>query len=265
MEQVKLCENCPKRDKCRKPCPAVEKILWKDNRIMERHYKDRIEFFSQGKEVCFSDLADYKPDQFTYQDTEGFLKTDELRLRKTAVFVERFFKKTPCKDLAEKYGVKENTIVTMYKQAVEQVEKLVKLMDARKNGIKAVMPDKFTEAQKWFLLVHVFGFSNADVARIFNYDRNVVGQRIKRMTDTYQTLFTGHEFKEKIPIEDPPLHDKLTREDIVQMVEAYADQGLSHQQAFLRIAGRYGEHVGRTVSYKGIGSRYYKAMKTAAA
>jgi len=77
---------------------------------------------------------------------------------------------------------------------------------------------------------------------------------------TYAALFEGKELQEETPTQDPPIDGKLTRAKVVEMVENYFDQGLSHRQAFMRIAERYAQVVRRPVSHRGIESRYYKAM-----
>ncbi|WP_319524660.1 hypothetical protein [uncultured Desulfosarcina sp.] len=87
----------------------------------------------------------------------------------------------------------ENTIVSMYKQSVEQIERLVEVMDARKEGIKAMKPDRFTEDQKWFLLAHVFGFPQAEVARMFGKHKDTVNKKVKRLADRYAGLFDQEE------------------------------------------------------------------------
>lgn len=259
-ESVKsLCVDCNVKDVCQTPCKAVSALLWANNRVMERHYGNTIVCYSQNKEVHFCELKDFQIDQFSTDDVVPWSSGD-LRLTKTKVFVERFFNKVPCKDLAEQFGVKENTIVCMYKQAVEQLEKLITVLDARKAGIKAMGPEKFTEDQKFFLLACVFGFSQVEVARMFKRDRNVINLKVKRLTDKYETFFSGQEVKEPVPIKDPSMEGKLTRAQVVKMVEAYTEQGLSHRQAFKRIAERYADIVRRPVSYRGIESRYYKTL-----
>jgi DNA-directed RNA polymerase specialized sigma24 family protein len=103
--------------------------------------------------------------------------------------VERFFNKTPCKDIAERFDVKENTIVRMYAMAVKQLEQIIERLDARKAGIKAMAPDKFKEDEKWFMLHAVFGFTQNEIAEMFGKNRNLVGKRVKRMSDKYLGLF----------------------------------------------------------------------------
>ena len=184
----------------------------------------------------------------------------DFRLTKTTVFVERFFNKIPCKELAERFDVKENTIISMYRQAIEQLERIIKALDARREGLKATKSGRFTDDQKFFLLTCVFGFSQTEIAKMFGRDRNMVNKKVKRLSDKYAALFAGQEIKEEIPIKDPPMKGKLTRAQVVNMVEAYVEQGLSHNQAFKRIAGRYAELAGRPVNHRGIESRYYKTL-----
>jgi len=266
MEHHALCADCKKRARCKRPCKEVERILSADNRrTMEKHYRDSITLYPKTHEVHFTELKEFTDglrttvEDFTYDDLPEF-KTEDLRLKKTAVFVDRFFNRMPVSLLADKYGVEENSIVSLYKQALEHVEKIVEALDARREGVKATKPDKFNDDQKFFLLSHVFGFPQAEVARMFNRDRSVVNQKVKRMADRYEALFDGQELQEETPIQDPHINGKLTRAEVVEMVEHYVDQGLSHRQAFLRIAERYAQVVRRPVSHRGIESRYYKAM-----
>lgn len=259
METMGLCKDCERREWCKTPCAKVNDLLWKDNRVMERHYEDMIVCYPQNKEVHFSELKPHQLDNFSTDDVVPW-KTDDLRLRKSTVFVERFFNKVPCKELAERFNIKENTIVCMYKQAVDQIKKVVKAMDSRREGLKAVRPDKFNDDQKFFLLVSVFGFSQAEVARMFKRDKNMLNKKVKRLSEKYEAAFSGFEIKDEIPIDDPPMPDKLTRPHVVNLVEKYTEQGLTHKEAFKRIAERYQDIVGRPVNFRGIESKYYKAM-----
>jgi len=182
------CDTCAKREECKKPCQEVVKLLWADNRIMERHYIDRIVCYPRNGEVHFTELEERQIEDFSTDDVIPW-SSEDLRLRKTTVFVERFFNKVPCKVLADKFGVKENTIVCMYKQAVEQIEKLIEVLDSRREGIKAMKPDIFSDDQKYFLLCCIFGFSQAEVARMFGKDKDMVNKKVKRLRDKYEELF----------------------------------------------------------------------------
>lgn len=185
------CKECEKRDQCKKPCEAVNKILWEDNHVMEKHFSDVIVVFpGSTKERHFSELTDKQLDEISDTDVIPWSSGD-MNFTQTKVFIERFFNKVPCKELAELYGVKENTIVCMYGNAVTRLEKIIKTMDARREGIKAMKPQRFTNDQKIFLLVHVFGFSQVEVAVMFNMDRNKVNMVVKRMTDKYSQAFSG--------------------------------------------------------------------------
>lgn len=254
----KVCEACEKRSECRTPCKTVNAILWHENRVMERHFGDHIVCYPMHGEVHFSELKDHQLDQFSIDDVIPW-SSEDRKLRKTTVFIERFFHNVPCRELAERFGVKENTIVCMFKQAVESVEKIIEALDSRREGLKATKSGRFTDDQKLFLLVGIFGFSQTEVARMFNRDRDMVNQKVKRMSDRYGALFSG-ENKQESPIDDLPMSAKLTRADVVAMVEAYTEQGLSHRQAFKRIADRQGEVIGRPVKLRAVESRYYKAM-----
>lgn len=208
---METCDKCPKYDTCKEPCAAVNDILWKDNRIMERLYGNRIICYPRNGEIHFSelDIAGIEDmDDFSMHDVIPWTSEDR-RLMKTKVFIERFFKKTPCAELAEKYGVKENTIVCMYRDAICTIGKIIDMMDARRNGIKAVKSRCFTEDQKMFLLVSVFGFSGEEVAGMFNLNRGTVNAKVKRMSDRYREAFA-------IPFRS--VYDGLSREQIQERV-----------------------------------------------
>jgi len=258
-----LCNICNQRGECKTPCKAVNAVLWKDNRIMERRYEDHIVCYPQRKETHFSELKENQIDDFSNDDVIPWSSGD-VRLRQTTVFIERFFNHVPCKELADRFGVKENTIISMYKNAVERLESIINALDSRREGVKAVKAGRFTEDQKFFLLVSVFGFSGAEVSRMFNKDNHMVNQKVKHLADKYEALFSGKDIptveKEEIPIDDPPISGKLTRADLISIIDCYTEQGLSHRQAFKRIADRQGEVIGRIVKMRSIESRYYKAM-----
>jgi hypothetical protein len=185
-----LCKNCEYRNVCQQPCKKVENILRDNNRVMEKFYENMIIVYPKGHEVHFSDMNENQISQFSTEDNIPWSSGD-FRLTKTRVFVERFFNKTPCKALAERYGVKENTIVCMYKQALEQIQRLIQVLDARKAGIKAMKPDRFTDDEKFFLLHYIFGFTQIEIARMFNRDKSVINEKIKRLGDRYAKLFAG--------------------------------------------------------------------------
>jgi len=162
---------------------------------MEKHFPDSIIVFpGSTRERHFSELTDKQLDEISEIDVIPWSSGD-MNFTQTKVFIERFFNKVPCKELAKLYGVKENTIVCMYKDAVERLNKIIKTMDARREGLKAMKPQKFTDDQKYFLLVHVFGFSQIEVATMFNLDRNKVNMVVKRLTDKYSQAFSGLRMK----------------------------------------------------------------------
>lgn len=203
----KLCETCEQRETCQTPCKAVNAILWKDNRVMERHFGDHIVCYPQNKEIHFSEVKDYEIERSN--DAVPWSSGD-ARLRQTVVFIERFFNKVPCKELAARFGVKENTIVCMYARSVESLEKIIAAMDARREGMKATRgTDRFTDDQKFFLLVYVFGFSQTEVGRMFNLDHRRVNLKVKRMADRYEALF-------KDPVKSP--YDGLSKNEMVKRI-----------------------------------------------
>lgn len=187
---------------------------------MEKQFPDFIVCYPQRHEVHFSELKDNQLDKFSNADVIPWSSGD-TKLRKTTVFIERFFNNVPCKELADRFGVKENTIVCMYKDAVESLEKIIEALDSRREGIKAARSSSFTDDQKFFLLVSVFGFAGAEVARMFRRDPHMINLKVKHMADRYSALFSGQAPKEETPIDDLPITAKLSREELVNLVEAY--------------------------------------------
>ena len=77
------------------------------------------------------------------------------------------------------------------------MEKIIAAIDARREGLKATSGTRgtrFTEDQKFFLLVDIFGFNGHEVARMFNTDHQRVSLKVKRMSDRYKSAF-----KESVP------------------------------------------------------------------
>jgi DNA-directed RNA polymerase specialized sigma24 family protein len=186
-----LCEDCDKRDACRTPCEAVRWYLWQGNPgVMEKHHKDKIVVYPKRGEVHYAELSDQQQDQISDSNVVPWSSGD-LKKRQSTVFVERFFNKVPCKELAERFGVKENTVVTMYRHAVAQLEKIVEALDARREGLKATKSGRFTDDQKMFLLVEVFGFNRVEVARMFKQEHKTICAKLKRMSDKYKEAFSN--------------------------------------------------------------------------
>jgi hypothetical protein len=252
------CDECSERSTCTTPCKAVQKILWEDNRVMERVFENTIVCYPVNNEVHFSEITEHQIDDFSNDDVIPW-SSGNYRLRQTEVFVERFFNKTPCKEIAERFDVKENTVVCMYSRAVEQLTKIIETLDARKAGIKAVKPERFNDDQKYFLLHAVFGFTQMEIAEMFGRDRDMINKKVKRMSDKFEALFSGKVETDEIPIEDPPIENKISRDQLELLVEFYTEQGLSHRQAFNRIAERQTEKIGRKVNHRAIESKFYKA------
>lgn len=200
-----LCKTCDKRGKCSKPCKAVDAILWEDNRIMERHYMDHIVCYPKNEEVHYSELSEKALDGLDIAPGIPW-SSGESRLRKTTVFIERFFNKTPCKELAKRFGVRENTIVCMYRDAVAQILRIIKALDARREGMKQVQTDRFTDEEKMFLLVYVFGYTNTEVGLLFDLDHRKVSAKLKPMADRFSEIFASRKKKS--------IYDGLSKEQM---------------------------------------------------
>ena len=195
----KSCDTCGERERCKAPCKAVRAILWKDNRVMERCFGGVIMCYPQRGEVHFSELEDFKQVENFSTDAVLPWSSGDLKLRQTTVFVERFFNRVSCRELAERFGVKENTIVSMYVRAVEQLQKIIEALDARREGLKATKAGRFSDDERMFMLAEIFGFNRREVGEMFSMDRKLVSSKVKRMADRYEAAFKADATKSASP------------------------------------------------------------------
>ena len=187
-----FCLTCDNRQQCKKPCKPVSAYLWQDNHVYERHYEDTIVVFPPKHEVHFNQLPEDEIDNFSDADSIPWSSGD-YQLSQTRVFIEKFFNKVSTSELATRFGVRDSVISTMYRNCLYRVEQMLALLDLRASGIKNLKPDRFTEDQKMFLLVHVFRFNAAEVAEMFHHSANYTSAKLNRMADKYKEAFMGIE------------------------------------------------------------------------
>jgi len=187
-----ICEACKDRESCKTPCKEVNKILWENNRVYERHYDNSIVVFPPKKEVHFSALDDHQLDEISNSDAFPWSSGD-YKLRQTNVFIDKFFNRASTSELAEKYGVRASVISTMYENCLQKIEQILGLLDLRASGIKNLKPDRFTEDEKMFLLVYIFRFNAAEVADMFHHGKDYTSGKLRRMADKYKAIFDGNE------------------------------------------------------------------------
>jgi DNA-directed RNA polymerase specialized sigma24 family protein len=151
---------------------------------------DKLVLFPRREEINFASLGeDHKQLEDFTEDEKAVLRTDALRLTKTAVFIERFFHKTPIAELAERTGAKPNTISCQYKQALKTLEKVLAAMDARQEGLKQARKHQFTDEQRLFMMVYCLGFSIVEASKIMDLNVHVAGERARRLRDKYMFAF----------------------------------------------------------------------------
>lgn len=254
-----ICTTCEQREHCQTLCKEISKKVWKGNRMMEDKFDNHIVLYPQKKQIRFSEIEDYKVDNFSNSDVIPW-SSSGTRLLKTSVFIERFFNKTPVHELAERFGVNGATINSIYSKTVNRLSKVIEALDARKAGVFVSRLERFTKEQKFFMLVFVFGFSNKDVAEMFNYHENTIEYKVARMARKYGDLFAEQAKKDDTTISDPPMSDTLTDDELISIVDAYFQQGLPRSQAYIRIAERLPALHGRRATEGAIKKRYYKTM-----
>jgi hypothetical protein len=255
-----FCGTCQNREHCQAPCKEVRKVLNKGNRYFEKPQGDIIICYpGKREEVQVSSLKDYEADQFSSTDVVPW-NLGGCQLRQTTVFVEHFFNKISYRELADRMDSSEDTIASMYLRALERIYAVIQVIDSRNEGIKRVRKGKFTDSQKFFLLVCVFGFNRAEVARIFNRDHTHVCERVKEMEKKYAVLFSDS-LSNEFPVEEKPITAELTPENIVSLVDHYTKQGLPRKDAFRRIAEGYSKFLNKPVAAKGIGNKFYESRR----
>jgi len=159
-------------------------------RVFEKQLGDKIVIYPRREEINFSSLGeDHKQLEDFIEEEAAILRSDAAKLTKTAVFIERFFHKTPIQELAERIGCKENTIVCHYREALKTLEKVLAAMDARQEGLKQARKHQFTDEQRLFMMVYCLGFSIREAAKLMGLNVFVAGKRARRLREKYMDAF----------------------------------------------------------------------------
>lgn len=205
------CIECDNRSQCKKPCEDLyQKLKEVSDGYYEKRTDDGVMIFSQNHQLQCAFIENEV--KFSNEDQTPWCSGD-FKLRQTNVFIDRFFGKMSFQAIAEKYKIDEHTAETSYHNAFNQVEKVVRAMDSRKEGIKHSLNSKrgFTDHQKFFLLVKIFGFSGSEVAQMFDVPVTTVNRRVRDMTG--QFLFVVGEKKKK-PVKS--VYEGLSKDEMVK-------------------------------------------------
>lgn len=144
---LELCPKCPHYERCKRPCPPVEEFLRLENlSVFEKSYRDSdgklvSVIFSRSRETPESDLPEFdsrdKPGEtfgdkreqaFSTENESPFSEFDS-KLKRTGIFIDRFFHKWSFTDLAVKYDVTPRAAIGIYAQAIKRIKETLQLVD----------------------------------------------------------------------------------------------------------------------------------------
>jgi DNA-directed RNA polymerase specialized sigma24 family protein len=162
----------------------------------ERRVGDDVVCQPQYREVHFSALHPHRLNSFAEKDAFPWSST-EYNLTLTSVFVERFFERRSDEEIAERHGMKRLDVAKMYHAAVQRLTQVVAALDARQEGLKCVRLRPFTDVQKAFLLVYVFGFNQTEAARMLKLNPANLCRKLRPLAERYGEGFGGAAEKSK--------------------------------------------------------------------
>jgi len=247
-----LCSDCVKKDDCTTTCKPVEKVLREDGFVFERDYSDRVEVAPEYRCIQMNRLTE-DTIKFQFSEEDGIkFNSDALELRTTTVFIERVFNRRSNEEIAEMLGVNPPHIAKLFHESLTKLDEFLKNLDTRRAGIKALKKGKFefNQPEKFFLLHHVFNFSQPDIAKMFGVKQHVVQSRVEAMAKKYRDLFDGHQAQPEAVAMPPMIGDEL-----VSVVRMYEEKGLSRSDAFRVVAGLRDEPPGN------VKARFYSHLK----
>ncbi len=162
---VSPCRDCEKHDSCKKMCDRLKAVIKKDG-YFEQYTQDIVTILPEkGRFSNFTSV--HEEIDFDNREYKIVFDSSELTVNTAKIFVEYFFKRRSLRDIADNYGLAESTIYNEFKRAIEQINKIIKIMQARKSSFKhAQRLSYYSDPEKAFLLSHCFGFSTEEVADI---------------------------------------------------------------------------------------------------
>ena len=146
-------------------CDKLKSIIEKDG-YFERYTQDIITVLPEkGRFSNFTSVCEEI--DFDNREYKVVFDNSELTVNTAKIFVEYFFKRRSLRDIADNYGLAETTTHNEFKRAIEQINKIIMIMQARKSAFKhAQRLSYYSDPEKAFLLSHCFGFSTEEVANI---------------------------------------------------------------------------------------------------
>jgi hypothetical protein len=150
-----VCEKCSRREGCETPCRPVELCLAQDNlTVFEKtgvgeNGEEITIIFARSREIPesmlpkISDKTDELIDVFTTKAESPFAGFNP-DLKRTGVFIDRFFNKWSYEDLAVKYDPTVKGARDLYHLAVKRLLDVVKALDGR------IVPGITNHGKRWW-------------------------------------------------------------------------------------------------------------------
>jgi len=163
-ETTSPCLDCEKADSCKRMCQKLKALVESKNGCSEIHSEDAVTILPEkGNIRNFTSKPAYG--ELENREFGVSFNTDGLNLSLTTVFVEYFFKRRPLKDIAEDMGVGSKTVHSTFTKAVERINTIISVLDARQSALKYTYRlSQYSDDEKAFLLTHIFGFTPHEVA-----------------------------------------------------------------------------------------------------
>ena len=195
-----FCDKCTHFKSCDTPCRPVELFLKKNNLdVFEKNFTDSEGktvsiIFSRSREIPESALPeiDQDADPIFSIENENPFRSFNPHLKKTGIFIDRFFLKFSYQDLAVKYDMSSDNARKTYHNALNRILAVLEAMDKGKitkqiDFYKKQVEDrsgKFPKGQKWYLLNKLFGLMPSEIAEMEGLEgSSSVRQLIIRVSD----------------------------------------------------------------------------------
>jgi hypothetical protein len=156
------CQDCDYTQTCNRICDKLRAAI--DNALGKGYAEKEIDGVviirpEKGTTLNFSSMPEGRDIENREYGVE--FNTAGLNFNMTTIFIEYFFKRRPLADIADDLGANEGTVHTYFVRAVEKIERIICILDARESAVKGLGKNanfnKYTEAEKAWLLSAILG------------------------------------------------------------------------------------------------------------
>ena len=172
------CKKCVHYKTCTKPCYPVEQMLKEKGECFERAsilypLHKQIPLSVCRKEADNGKDSANDEEKLLSTELESPFKSFTPRLKKTYVFIHRFFLKDDYKYIASVLGISVKAAENLYHEAVKKLMKQLEALDhdgredvAAKHYLKVFRKKKAPKNKRWWLMCNYFGLTPSEVAKI---------------------------------------------------------------------------------------------------